>query len=50
MTMNVLVMITTTTMMMMMMMMMRPVRKITNIEDAGDDHGGGDDYDYDNDK
>ena len=33
--------------MMMMMMMMRPVRKITNIEDAGDDHGGGDDYDND---
>ena len=41
MTMNVVVIITTT------MMMMRPVRKITNIEDAGDDHGGGDDYDND---
>ena len=46
MTMNVVVMITTTTMMK-MMMMMRPVRKITYIEDAGDDHGGGDDYDND---
>ena len=45
MTMIVVVMITTT--MMMMMMMMRPVRKITYIEHAGDDHGGGDDYDND---
>ena len=44
MTMIVVVMITT---MMMMMMMMRPVRKITYIEHAGDDHGGGDDYDND---
>ena len=40
MTMNVVVM-------MMMMMMMRPVRKITYIEDAGDDYGGGDDYNND---
>ena len=36
---------TTIVVVMMMMMMMRPVRKITYIEDAGDDHGGGDDYD-----
>ena len=33
--------------MIMMMMMMQPVKKLTYIEDAGDDHGGGDDYDND---
>ena len=43
----IVVVITTMTIMMMMMMMMRPVRKITYIEHAGDDHGGGDDYDND---
>ena len=34
--------------MLMIMMMMQPVRKLTYIEDAGDDHdGGGDEYDND---
>ena len=49
MTMIVVVITTMTIMMtrMMMMMMMRPVRKITYIEHAGDDHGDGDDYDND---
>ena len=43
------VIITTIMMIMLMiMMMMQPVRKLTYIEDAGDDHdGGGDDYDND---
>ena len=43
------VIITTIMMIMLMiMMMMQPVRKLTYIEDAGDDHdGGGDEYDND---
>ena len=41
MTIIVVVIITTT------MMMMRLGRKITYIEDAGDDYGGGDDYNND---
>ena len=43
------VIITTIMMIMLMiMMMMQLVRKLTYIEDAGDDHdGGGDEYDND---
>ena len=49
MTMILEVIITTIMMIMLMiMMMMQPVRKLTYIEDAGDDHdGGGDEYDND---